>query len=90
MNTYIAIGRLVNDPISRTTSTGKKIVEITLAINSWQKDKEEAFFIECCAWEGLAGIIEQYTKKGQKIAITGALTTNNNKTLCVLKSVELL
>jgi single-strand DNA-binding protein len=70
MNQINLIGRITADAETKQTQTGKTKVLFTLAV---QRTKEEADFILCEAWEKTADLIAQYTKKGDRIGITGSL-----------------
>lgn len=96
MNQIILIGRLVKDAESKSTNTGKKIANFTLAVS---KGKDQAQFFNCIAWEKTADIIIQYTNKDSQIAITGELQnrswdkpdgTKGYATDIVVREVELL
>ncbi len=75
MNKVFLIGNLTKDPDVRTTATGKKVVSFSLAIRDGKdaSGNEVTQYFNCTAWEKLADIIDQYVKKGHKIAINGSL-----------------
>ena len=75
MNKVFLIGRLVKDPEIKTTSTGKKVASFSIAISDGkdQNGQEITQYFNGSAWERLAEIIEQYVKKGTKVAILGSL-----------------
>lgn len=81
VNKVILIGNLTRDPVTRRTQDGKPIVSFSLACNeTWKaKDgerKEKTEFINVVIFsEGLAGIAEQYLKKGAKVYVEGAIKT---------------
>jgi len=70
MNKVIMIGNLTKDPEVRTTQTGKKVASFSIAVN---EGKDRVQYFNCSAWERLADILEQYVKKGTKVAIVGGL-----------------
>ena len=70
MNKVILIGNLTKDPEIRNTQTGKKVATFALAVN---EGKDKVQYFNCSAWERLAEILEQYVKKGVKVAIVGSL-----------------
>lgn len=74
LNTVNLIGRLTKDIEIRMTQSGKKCGSFTLACN---RDKENADFISCVAWEKTAELIEKYCSKGSKICVTGRIQTRN-------------
>lgn len=82
MNNVSLIGRLTKDVDVRTFGKGKdavKMCRFTLAIRDG-KDKdgnERTQFISCSAWGAVVDILEEYTGKGDMLAIDGKLVQNN-------------
>lgn len=74
MNNVTLIGRITKDLTPRKTQTGKTTLAFTLAVN---RNKTEADFINCVAWEKTADILTQYTRKGSQIAVVGRITTRS-------------
>lgn len=73
MNQVNLIGRLTKDAELKTTNSGKKLTNFTLAV----RNRDEADFINCIAWEKTAEIICKYTTKGSQIGVTGRIATRN-------------
>ncbi len=75
MNKVILIGNLTKDPEVKVTSTGKKVVSFSLAINDGKdvNGQDMTSYFNCTAWEKVADIIEKYVKKGHKIMTSGKL-----------------
>lgn len=72
------IGRFTRDPEIRTVGSGdNRVCNFTLARNRPTKDKEhpEADFVDCVAWNGTADLIEKYFSKGNRIGVSGSLST---------------
>jgi single-strand DNA-binding protein len=76
------IGNLGNDPEIRTTTSGNKVAQFSVATtrqwNSANGDKQEKTeWHKCIAWnrgtKGLADIIERFVKKGDKIYVAGRI-----------------
>jgi single-strand DNA-binding protein len=76
LNRSILAGRLVADPIVRYTQTEKAVTHFRLAINRNGK-KDNADFINCVAWGGLAKVCGEYLKKGRLVAVEGRLQIRN-------------
>ncbi|HTL39458.1 MAG TPA: single-stranded DNA-binding protein [Methylomirabilota bacterium] len=83
LNKVMLIGRLTRDPEVRTTPNGAKVAAIGLATsfnwtdkNDGQK-KEQTEFHNVVMWRGLAGVAEQYLKKGSQVYIEGRLQTRS-------------
>ena len=72
MNNVNLIGRLVRDPDMRSTPSGKEVVSFTLACD---RSKDQTDFVPCVAWEKLAKTIQQYVHKGEKLGVSGRITT---------------
>ncbi len=82
VNKVILIGNLGNDPDVRQTSSGKPVVNLSIATSESWKDRNTGERQTRTEWhrvvifsEGLARIAEQYLKKGSKVYIEGQLQT---------------
>lgn len=79
LNQVILVGRLVKDLEVRSTSEGKKVSNITLAVNRNYKNSEtgkyDTDFIHCTLWEGIATATATYCNKGSIIGLKGRLVT---------------
>ncbi|MCP9768067.1 single-stranded DNA-binding protein [Lacihabitans sp. LS3-19] len=80
LNKVLLIGNLGSDPEIRTLPSGAKVASFNIATTESYKNKEgqkvestEWHRIEL--WEGLAGIAEQYLKKGDSVYIEGRIKT---------------
>lgn len=95
LNNVNLIGRMVREEEIRSTSTGKKVLTFTLAVNN---ANDIANFIECVAWENTAEFISKYANKGARIAVTGVLNQESwekngqkrSKLNVVVRDVQLL
>ena len=74
MNKAILIGRLTKDPTISHAQDGKTVARYTLAVDRRSKD-DTADFIACVAFDRKGEFVEQYLKKGTKIAVTGRIQT---------------
>lgn len=72
INKAILIGRLTKDIELMQSKNGKKVVQFTLAVN---RDKDNADFINCVAWEKTAELMNQYLQKGALIGVEGTIRT---------------
>ncbi len=80
LNTVILMGRLTADPELRTTSSNLSVLSFSVAVDrSYQSQGQErqADFINCVAWRQNADFISKYFRKGQMIAIEGAIQTRS-------------
>lgn len=75
-NSINLIGRLVRDPELRTTSTGKSVLAIGIAVDRpHQKDKTD--FFDLVLWGPQAEYVTKYAVKGTLISVGGILTSRN-------------
>jgi len=82
VNKVILVGNLGADPEIRRTQDGRTIANLRIATSETWRDKNSGERREKTEWhtvvifnEGLAKIAEQYTRKGSKIYVEGALQT---------------
>ena len=78
LNNVSLVGRLTKDPEIKIIGEGTAICNFTVAINRPYKDasgEKQCDFISCQAWKGQAEFIGTYMKKGNMVAITGAINT---------------
>lgn len=73
INQVILMGRLTRDPELRTTTTGKSVVNFSLAVDKGGQDAGADFF-EIVAWEKLAELVQQYLSKGRRCLVQGRLS----------------
>lgn len=72
-------GRLVKDPETRRTNSGKAVCSFTIANDKPGKDNG-ASFIECVAWEKTADFISNYFAKGSMVVLEGRLDSRQYET----------
>ena len=79
MNNVNIIGRLTKDVEVRKTSTNKSVSSFSIAVdNLATKDSEKTTsFFNCNAWNNVAETLSKYTRKGDRIAISGSLIQRN-------------
>ena len=77
LNKVIIIGRLTRDPEMRYTPSGTAVASFSLAngktFTQTGEKKEQVSYFDCIAWSKLGEVINEYCKKGQKIAVEGRL-----------------
>ena len=79
MNQLMLVGRIANDPELKTLESGKKVTNITLAVQRSFKNADgvyETDFINTTVWENIANSICDYCKKGDLVGIKGRLQTD--------------
>jgi single-strand DNA-binding protein len=80
LNKVLLIGNLGADPEIKTLPSGDKVATIRMATTETYKNKngekvEDTEWHRVEFWGGLAGIVEQYVKKGDSIYVEGRIRT---------------
>ncbi len=86
MNQVQLLGRLTKDPELKYTTAGKAFLRISIAVPQ-ERDKTQANFINCVAWNKPAEIIAEHFKKGNRINLVGKLTSRQYEDAGVKKWV---
>lgn len=75
------IGNLGQDPETKYTASGKAVANISIAVADGYKDKQtnqkvdRTEWVRVVAFDRLAEVIGEYTRKGSKVYIQGKMTT---------------
>ena len=83
LNKVFLVGRLTQDPQTRTTPSGQTVCSFGLATNRIGKDpttgetKKSTEYHNIVLWRRLAEIASQYLTKGSLVLIEGRLQTRN-------------
>lgn len=80
MNKVFLIGNLTRDPELTETSSGIPVCHFAIAVNrnySSQDSERQTDFFNCTAWRATAETIARYTKKGNKVAVSGSVQLRN-------------
>lgn len=82
VNKVILVGNLGRDPEIRSTQSGQKIANLSVATSEQWRDKQSGERREKTEWhrvvifdERLADVAEKYLKKGSKVYLEGSLQT---------------
>lgn len=78
MNQVNLIGNLTRDPELAETTAGIKVCRFSLAVNRNYKSSDgerKTDYFNCVAWRKLGETVAKYTKKGNKVRITGSIET---------------
>ncbi len=70
MNSVNIIGRLTRDPELRYSQAGKAVANMSIAV---QRNREEADFFDCVAFEKTAETIANNLVKGREVGVSGRL-----------------
>ena len=80
MNKVFLIGNLTRDPELTETPSGVPVCRFAIAVNrnyASQDGERQTDFFNCTAWRAMAETIARYTKKGNKVAVTGSIQLRN-------------
>lgn len=80
INNATLMGRLTADPELKKSPSGISVVTFSLAVSrpiSREGEERPTDFITCVAWRGTAEFIVKYFRKGQMLAVVGAIQTHN-------------
>ena len=81
LNQIVLVGRLVKNPEKKELESGKKVVNITLAVPRSYKNSNGEYdtdFIDCTLWNGVAETTNEYCEKGDLIGIKGRVAKLNS------------
>ena len=76
MNKVFLIGNLTRDPELSETNSGVPVCRFGIAVNrrfSAQDGERQTDFFNVTAWRALGETVARYTRKGQKVAVTGSI-----------------
>ncbi len=80
MNRVILTGRLTRDPESRMSQNNVEVARFSLACQNDflnRNGERDTEFINCVAFNRLAGTINKYCRKGSLISITGRIRNSS-------------
>ncbi|MFK7899812.1 MAG: single-stranded DNA-binding protein [Cyclobacteriaceae bacterium] len=83
VNKVILVGRLGKDPEVRSTESGRKVANFSLATSESYRDKNSGERVENTDWHNIvfwgptAEIVERYLSKGRQIYVEGKLKTRS-------------
>lgn len=78
LNHVVLVGRIVQEPVVKETDSGKKVSNITIAVNRPYKNingEYDTDFIPCTLWMGIAENTAEYCSKGDLVGIRGSIQT---------------
>lgn len=74
MNTVTITGRLSATPELKSTQNGKSVCNFRLAV-ARPRVKDTTDWIPCTAWNQSAEFLSKYAEKGNRVGVTGVLTS---------------
>ncbi len=79
MNVINLTGRMAETPELKMSTSNKAVCSFRIAVPR-PRIKDTTDFFTCVAWENKAEFVSRYFRKGQRIEISGILTTRQYKT----------
>lgn len=80
INNVVEMGRLTYEPELKATPSGVSVIRFQIAVDrnyTAKGEERKADFIDCVAWRSTAEFISRYFHKGDMIALSGSIQTNN-------------
>ncbi len=80
MNKVILIGNLTRDPELTETPSGVSVCRFSIAVArkySGADGEKKTDFFNCIAWRGLAETVARFTRKGNKVCVSGSIETRS-------------
>ena len=80
MNKVTLIGNVTRDPELTETSSKVSVCRFSLAVNrsyTGADGERKTDFFNVVAWRGLAETVTRFVHKGDKIAVSGSIETDN-------------
>ena len=71
MNKLIIIGNLTRDPETRTTTSGAKVCNFSVAVNEGPTSKRTTTYFRVAAWNQLGENCAKFLSKGRKVCVEG-------------------
>ncbi len=70
-------GGLGKDPDIRTTGSGKRVANFSVAVDQGFGDSKKTEWVNVVCFDKLAEIAEKFLKKGKQVALSGTLQTSS-------------
>lgn len=84
MNSIQLVGRVVTDPTTKTTTTGKEIIEFRLVVRNpfkSQSDSDDFFNVRFFSpREGTSKFLKEFVAKGSGVWVSGSMRCNQYET----------
>lgn len=76
MNSCTIYGRLGQDAVLSSTSSGTQMLKFSVANNTGFGDNQKTNWFKCVLWGKRGESLAQYMKKGTAVVVTGEVTLN--------------
>lgn len=80
LNTVVMMGRLTADPELKKTQNDVAVCSFRIAVDRDHKKDDgtrDTDFLTCVAWKATAEFVAKYFRKGEMIAVEGAIQTRS-------------
>jgi single-strand DNA-binding protein len=79
MNNCSFVGRVGRDAVVRYTQAGKAVTGWALAVDRGWGDQKQTVWLDCSWWGERGTKVSDFIKKGDRLAVTGALGTREHE-----------
>lgn len=79
MKNITILGGVGKQPETRTTQNGKQVTGVSLAVDDGWGDNKRTLWFDCAVWGKRGEVISQHVKKGDKLCVTGELSTREHE-----------
>jgi single-strand DNA-binding protein len=76
----VIVGNLGRDAEMRQTSNDTAVLSFSVGANVRKGKEDVTVWVRCTLWGRFAETMEQYLVKGQKVVVTGSITTSEYET----------
>jgi single-strand DNA-binding protein len=75
MKNITILGGLGKDPVTRTTGNGNKVTGFSIGVDDGFGDNKRTIWFDVSFWGKRGDVIAQHVKKGDKLCVSGELST---------------
>ena len=75
MKNITILGGVGKDPETRTTQAGKQVTGFSIAVDDGWGENKRTIWFDVSVWGKRGEVISQHVKKGDKLCVTGELST---------------
>lgn len=91
MNAWAIAGNVGKDAVLRHTANGDPVLGFSVAVSERKGNENVTLWVDCALWGKRAQSLEEYVKKGQKVAVSGraGVRMHDGKAYMTLNVAEL-
>ena len=79
MKAITILGGLSRDPVTRTTGNGNKVTGFSIGVDDGYGDNKRTVWFDVSFWGKRGDVIAQHVKKGDKLCVSGELSTREHE-----------